>query len=100
MTTLENIHELCKTQPEGLSLLNTIKVSIKKIKNHYNNCQVLQKIIEVKFEKAKAEGDGYSLQEILDICSGYKHDETEKFVLLRLQEYINSKIIKHENGRS
>jgi hypothetical protein len=88
MTTLEIINDLISKQPKGSDLLNSIKVNMNDVQKGYDKCELMKKIIDIKF--ADKQQSGYTLKEILDIGTGVVSDEVEKFVLNKLQTYINA----------
>jgi hypothetical protein len=90
MKTIDIIYTTCDSQPEGRKILNKIKINTSVAVNQFNNCDLLNSIIKVKFDVDKAKNEGYSLQEILDVSDGILKSEFEKFVLSELQKYISS----------
>lgn len=88
MKTIDIINDLLAKQPAGTDLLNNITVNIKDVQRGYDKCELMKKIIDTKF--AAKQYEGYTLKEILDIGTGIVSDEVEKFVLNKLQTYVNA----------
>lgn len=91
MTTLQIINQLASEQPEGKDVLNNIIVTTKSIGNQFVNCDLMRSIVTIKFDLEKLNTSGYTLQEVLDGGAGVAHDEVERFVLQKLQEYISAR---------
>jgi hypothetical protein len=85
------INSTLDSQPEGRNLLNTIKVKMSDVESQYHDCDLFKKVIHVKFDINKLESKGYSLQEILELGKGIMYDETERFVLNKLEEFIRNR---------
>jgi len=94
MTTRDIINDTCNSQPEGMELLHSIKVNFNDVQSQYLGCLLMQKIVEIKLDMNKLKTDGYTLQEVLDGCAGIVHDEAERFVLMKLQQFVNPRIAK------
>jgi hypothetical protein len=91
MHVTDIIYNTCSSRPEGRGLLNSIKINMKDIESQYHACDMFKRVVDIKFDMNKLANEGYTLQEILDLGSGVICDETERFVLKKLQEYIRSK---------
>lgn len=91
MTTKDIIGITCSSQPEGQELLHKIKVNFNDVQSQYLNCMLMQKVVEIKLDMEKLKTVGYTLQEVLDGTTGISHDEAERFVLIKMQEFIKAR---------
>lgn len=91
MDIKERIYERCETQPEGLALLDTIKVKKVDVITHYMTCRAFKAVVDIKFDIDKLDGSGYTLNEILNMSDGILNTESYQFVLRKLNNYISAK---------
>jgi hypothetical protein len=88
MTTLDEIKKICNSQPEGMELLNIIKVDFSHVEDQYHDCAYFQKLVAIKYDLEKLKSGGYSLREVLEESKGIVLADVEIFVLERLQKFI------------
>lgn len=85
------INNTCVSQPEGMELLDIIKVTFNDVQSQYLNCMLMQKMVEIKLDMEKLKSKGYTLNEVLIGTAGVGHEEAERFVLIKLQEFVKAR---------
>lgn len=88
MTIKDQIQRIAAGTPEGIAILQNIVIGMNDIESQYHSCVAFQKVVEIKFDINKLKSNGYTLQEVLELGAGVLYDETERFVLIKLMEYI------------
>lgn len=87
-----NIRDIIKStlnsQPEGDKLMDEVVVTMSTVNDQYLNCKYLQSIVNIKFDVEVLRTTGYTLRQIQDASNGVIHDEADRFILERLQQFI------------